>query len=276
MTTQNEFGIAVLLPTRGRTDALSRSVLSLINRCVMQDRVQIIFGFDTDDDIGKQHFAKELQPWLDEKKVHYLAMEFEPLGYERLNEYVNALGAASSADWLFFWNDDAIMESTGWDREILKHTGEFKLLAVHTHRDHPYSIFPIVPRAWMEQLGYLSPHALTDAWTSQIAYKLDIWERIPVYVTHDRHDLTGNNNDETFRNRVMFEGNPNHPKDFHHPHWIALRMRETDTLSKYMQTQGMDTTFWDNIKLGQQDPWEKLKVNDINKQMAQFNLTIRQ
>lgn len=274
MEKSNEFGIAVLLPTRGRTEALSRSVISLINRCVMLDRVQILFGFDSDDEPGKTHFAEKLQPWLEEKGVHYTAMEFEPLGYGRLNEYVNALGAASSADWMFFWNDDAIMESTGWDREIVAHTGKFKLLAVHTHRDHPYSIFPIVPRAWMDQLGYLSPHSLTDAWTSQVAYKLDIWERIRVYVTHDRHDLTGNNDDDTYKNRVMFEGDPTNPRDFHHPSWISLRMKETEQLAAYMREQGLDTTFWENIKAGRQDPWEKLKQNDINKQMSQFSIRI--
>ena len=267
---KNEYSIAVLLPTRGRTDALSRSVISLINRCTILNQVQLLFGFDSDDNIGKDHFANNLEPWLEEKGVNYSALEFEPMGYGRLNEYVSALGQASSADWLFFWNDDALMETTGWDKIISTYTGQFKLLAVHTHNEHPYSIFPIVPRAWQDTLGYLSPHSLTDAWTSQIAYKLDILERIPVWVTHDRADLTGNNKDETYENRIMFEGNPNNEYDFHNPRWISLRMTETERLSQYMKSQGLDTSFWENIKAGKQDPWEKLKANDVNKQMMQF------
>ena len=267
---KNEYSIAVLLPTRGRTDALSRSVISLINRCTILNQVQLLFGFDSDDNIGKDHFANNLEPWLEEKGVNYSALEFEPMGYGRLNEYVSALGQASSADWLFFWNDDALMETTGWDKIISTYIGQFKLLAVHTHNEHPYSIFPIVPRAWQDTLGYLSPHSLTDAWTSQIAYKLDILERIPVWVTHDRADLTGNNKDETYENRIMFEGNPNNEYDFHNPRWISLRMAETERLSQYMKSQGLDTSFWENIKAGKQDPWEKLKANDVNKQMMQF------
>ncbi len=274
----NEYSIAVLLPTRGRTDALSRSVIGLVNRAVMLDKIQLMFAFDNDDEIGKAHFAEHLQPWLDNKGVDYTAMEFEPLGYGRLNEYINALARESSADWLFFWNDDAIMDSSGWDKVIASHTGEFKLLAVHTHKDHPYSIFPIVPRAWLDTLGYLSPHPLTDAWLSQVAYKLDIWERIPVHVTHDRHDLTGNNEDETFKSRNMnlLEGNPNNPKDFHNPRWITLRINETETLAQYMKTQGLDTAWWENIKTGKQDPWVKLKENDVNDQMKQFTLRMKQ
>lgn len=270
----NEYKIAVLLPTRGRTDALTRSVMGLVNRALDINDIIMMFAFDSDDEIGRKHFDEHVQPYLDTKGIDYEVQEFEPLGYLRLNEYINALANSVTADWYFFWNDDAIMDSSGWDREIKKYTGEFKLLAVHTHRDHPYSIFPIVPKAWLDRLGYLSPHPLTDAWLSQIAYQLDVWQRINVHVTHDRKDLTGNNNDATFLERRMdlLEGNPNNPKDFHNITWSNLRMRETEALSQYMASQGLNTSFWNNIKAGKQDPWEKLKINDVNKHMAHFNI----
>lgn len=269
----NEFNVAILLPTRGRTDALARSVMGLINRAVDLPKVQLLLGFDTDDSVGYDYFVEHVQPWLDTKGVDYTVMHFEPMGYGRLNEYVNALARESSADWLLFWNDDALMETSGWDRIISKYTGQFKLLAVHTHNDHPYSIFPIVPKQWMDILGgYLSPHSLTDAWLSQVAYKLDIWERIDVYVTHDRHDLTGNNEDDTFKNRIMYEGNPSNEYDFHNPRWTALRLKETEIISIWMAAQGLDISFWENIKKGTQDPWEKLKANDTNSQMTQFHI----
>jgi len=198
-------------------------------------------------------------------------MSFEPLGYTRLNEYVNTLALASDSDWLFFWNDDAFVETKSWDSIIQTHDDEFKLLAVHTHNDHPYSIFPIVPRAWLTHMGYLSPHQISDAWLSQQAYLLDIWERIPVNVVHDRHDLTGNNDDATFQNRVMFEGNPSSTRDFHHPTWSRYRIDECEKLAEYMRTNGISTDWWEAVKSNKQDPWAKLKVNDINKQMVQFN-----
>jgi hypothetical protein len=275
MTEKNQYKIAVLLPTRGRTDALFRSVVSLLNRGVNLDSVCIMFAFDNDDNIGKTHFQEHVQPWLDNKGVDYTAMEFEPLGYGRLNDYLNALAKEVVADWYFFWNDDAIMETSGWDREIIKHTDKFKLLAVHTHRDHPYSIFPIVPRAWFDTIGYLSPHSMTDAWLSQIAYQLDIWERIAVYVTHDRADLTGNNKDDTYQQRELLEGNPNNPRDFHHPSYIQLRSKETELLSLYMEKQGLDITWWKNIKAGTQDPWQRLKENDVNSQMSHFKINFK-
>jgi hypothetical protein len=235
-----------------------------------------LLAFDDDDTDGIEHFQETLEPWLIDKKVNYEAQVFERMGYARLNEYVNALAQASAADWMMFWNDDAMMDTAGWDKIISSYTGQFKCLSVHTHRDHPYSIFPIVPREWLDCLGYLSPHQISDAWLSQQAYLLNIFERIPVWVTHDRHDLTGNNNDSTYQERVMFEGNPNDSRDFHHITWHLRRMEDIDKLAAFMKSKNLDTTWWENVKLKKQDPWVKLQENDVNNQCKQFQMPVSQ
>jgi len=268
----HEYKIAIILPTRGRTAALTRSLVGLLEKAADLDSIQVLLGLDTNDTVGLTHFEESLQPQLDEMEVAYTAMTFEPLGYSRLNEYINTLSKNSDADWIFFWNDDAVMESDNWDLEIVKRTGEFKLLAVHTHQDHPYSIFPIVPRAWLDLVGHLSLHSMTDAWLSQIAYCVDIWERIDVNVVHDRADLTGNNLDATYKERELLEGNPSNPRDFHNPNMTRLRMQECDIIDEYLKSIGSTSTWWDRVKTGAQDPWEKLRENDINHQMRQFTL----
>lgn len=268
-----QYDIAVLLPTRGRTDSLMRSVKSLFDLADNKDRIQLMLGIDNDDKAGIKHFTEVLKPWLDDNKIAYTALSFAPLGYGQLDGYVNKLAQkAVPSNWYFFWNDDAVMETQGWDQVISSYTGQFKLLAVHTHNDHPYSIFPIVPKPWLDTLGYLSQHQMNDAWCSQIAYQLDIWERIEVHVIHDRSDLTGNNTDETYANRVLFEGNPSNPKDFHNFGVIQKRINDSNKLADYMKSVGLSTTWWENCKLGTQDPWVKLKQNDVNGQMQQFKL----
>jgi hypothetical protein len=157
---------------------------------------------------------------------------------------------------------------------IGERTGEFRLLAVHTHNDHPYSIFPIVPAEWMDILGHLSPHQMIDAWLSQQAYMLDIMDRLEIYVTHDRHDLTGNNADATFKGRIALEGRPHDPVDFHHISNTKRRMAECEKLAVYMRSLGTDTAWWDSVKAGTQDPWVKLKDFDTNHQMVQFNMKV--
>lgn len=271
----NEYKIAILLPTRGRTAALTRSLIGLLEKASDLDSIQLLLGLDTDDAVGIKHFQEELQPKLDDMGVDYVAMTFEPLGYGRLHDYVNTLAKNSSADWMFFWNDDAVMETQGWDQEITRHTGEFKLLAVHTHNDHPYSIFPIVPRAWLDVIGHLSLHSMNDAWLSQNAYCVDIWERINVDVLHDRADLTGNNLDATYKERELLEGNPSNPRDFHHPNNTILRMQECDKLNAYLKSQGLAHDFWERVKDQIQDPWEKLRENDVSGQMRQFKVQMK-
>lgn len=266
-----EFDIAILLPTRGRAESLERSIRSLVNQADDISRVQLMFGFDNDDEVGVKHFTDVVQPYLDKNKVEYTAMSFEPMGYIRLNEYVNALAKASDARWLVFWNDDAIMHSKSWDTSIMNYDGQFKLLAFDTHKKHPYSIFPIVPREWLDLLGYLSPHQISDAWLSQQAYLLDLMERTDISVEHDRFDLTGNNHDETFQNRPMLEGNPNNPLDFHSIAQSTIRQNDCVKIAKYLEeTRGQDMSFFANVLQGKQDPWMKLKINDVNKQMVQF------
>ena len=269
-----EYDIAILLPTRGRDGMLERSVKSVVELADDPSRIQIMFGFDDDDAVGTEYFQDTIQPWLDDKDISYTAMSFRPLGYIRLNEYVNELARQSDARWLVFWNDDAVMETQGWDTEIMKWDGQFKLLAFLTHNLHPYSIFPIVPREWLDLLGYLSPHQISDAWLSQQAYMLNLLERIPVQVLHDRHDLTGNNNDDTFNNRPMLEGNPRDPRDFHHPSQTSRRQEDCAKIAQYLETKrGVSMKFFADVFRGTQDPWEKLKANDVNKQMVQFAST---
>jgi hypothetical protein len=265
------FDISLLLATRGRTDALGTSVRSVFEQATDPKRIEILFAFDRDDEVGKNYFRTELQPWLDQHQYHYTAMLFDPLGYIRLHLYNNKMAQKAQGAWFVIWNDDAIMETQGWDAEIMKYHDKFRLLAFHTHNDHPYSIFPIVPRKWYELLGYISPHPTQDGWLSQQAYMLDIWERIPVWVKHDRYDLTGNNGDDTFRNRAMLEGRPNDPLDFHSQQQMDIRHKDCAKLATYMRNElGMDLSFFTNVFNGTQDPWEKLAKNDVNRQMVQF------
>ena len=164
-------------------------------------------------------------------------MLFDRMGYVGLNRYYNGLSKNTDANWFMCWSDDAVMETTGWDKIIAKHTKEFKLLKIHVHREHPYSIFPIVPKEWFDLFGFFSRHQMIDAELSQIAYMLDLIDIVEIYATHDRHDLTGSNSDLTYKNRVLLEGNPNNPQDFHNPSFGNARLLDAEKISEYMASK---------------------------------------
>lgn len=266
----NEYSVAVLLPTRGRTDPLSKSVRSLFELCANKAKIKLVLAFDNDDEIGLTHFETVIQPWLDDNDVDYTAVGFERMGYACLNRYYNELAQHADADWYFVWNDDAVMQTQDWDQVIEKYTGQFRLLKIHTHNEHPYSIFPIVPCEWYKLFDHFSRHQMIDAELSQIAYMLDIMEIVDIYASHERADLVGKQEDATDRARIRFEGNPMNPYDFHNRQVTDKRIDDTDIISKHMDSLGLDTGWWQKVKTGQQDPWEKLKANDKNRQMVQY------
>jgi hypothetical protein len=251
--------ISVLLPTRGRTDVLKKSLQSLIDTAADATNIEIIFGIDQDDTVVADYMKTEIAPMLQAAGIEARANVFKPLGYENLHVYVNTLANSSSGEWLFFWNDDGVMLTENWDQIIDSYTGEFKLLAPRdNHNGHPYAIFPIVPRDWYILIGHLSQNAQNDAWLSHIAYMLNIFERIDVEFFHDRADLTGNNNDDTFKNRKYQEGNPTDPNDFGHPDMQNARVATAHKLAWFMEKTGRDVSWWNNVVAGKQNPFEKM------------------
>ncbi len=256
---RDETIITVLLPTRGRTEVLKRSLETLVSKARVTKRIEIILGLDDDDDDVKKYIEDEIAPYLREHEIECRANIFKPLGYENLHTYVNTLAGSSTGEWLFFWNDDALMVSDNWDDEITKYNGQFKLLAPRdNHGGHPYAILPIVPKDWFRLMDHLSQNAQNDAWLSHIAYMLDIFERIDVEFIHDRADITGNNDDETFQNRKYMEGNPDDPKDFGHTDMQNARVRSAYKISWFLERIGQKSEFWERVKTGEQDPFEKM------------------
>ena len=268
-----QFSIAVLCPTRGRTEELSSAIKSVIETADRPERIQLMLGFDDDDTVGLEWFEKEIQPWLDERGVNYTAMLFERLGYAGLNRYYNGLAAETDADWFLSWSDDAVMETQGWDTVITNHNGDFKLLKAHAHNEHPYSIFPMWPREWYDLFGFCSRHQMIDAELSQNAYMLDLIEIVDITISHNRPDLVKDKKeDATHKERVLFEGNPSNPLDFHNPGFINARLQDCEVLANYLKSIGKDTSYWEDVKAGRTDPWIKLRENDPNGQMVQISV----
>lgn len=271
---QQKYKISVLLPTRGRIQPLQKSLESLLSRADRAQEIEILLALDRDDQSVIDFATGDLKKLLESKyQCGYTVMAFNPIGYIRLNEYLNALARVSQGDWLFFFNDDAVMDTPGWDTEIRRHTGSFRVLRTETTNQHPYAIFPIIPRQWTEVTGYISPHQINDAWVSHIAYLLDIMVDIPVFVHHDRFDLTGNNNDETYKNRPMLEGNHHDPRDFNHKNWREIRLRDANKICNYIERVENRTCDWfrDGCA-GKHDIWSKMYAADVKQRLTRIDV----
>lgn len=265
----NHIDISILLPTRGRSHMLMRSLASLHDLATDFSTIEILFGMDNNDAVGLDNMLNHVIPWIEKYGIQHKIVIFEPMGYHNLHHYVNGLAEHARGTWMFFWNDDAVMKTQGWDTYIRAKTGEFRLLSVITHNEHPYSIFPIIPREWFETLGHISQHSLNDAWVSCIAYALDIFERLPIYCDHERADLTGANNDATYQQRTVLEGDRTNTLDFNYPEVVELRMQDAAALAQWLQdVKNQDMSFFVECCEGTRDPWVKMRANDPNQQVT--------
>jgi hypothetical protein len=268
--------ISILLPVRSRPEPMEKCLRTLINRAKNPERIEVLIAFDDDDTDTIAYFVDNITPYLDDMGVRYSALQFKRLGYIRLNEYLNELARHSHGAWMFFWNDDAVMTTQDWDQVIMDHDNEFALLRAETNHEHPYAIFPIVPRKWVEITGHLSPHQLNDAWVSQVAWMLDIVVTIPVMIEHERYDLTGKNGDDVYKNRPMLEGNPKNPRDFNHVSYRRIRIEEATKLANHLAPLGHNLNHFKwgvegrDDKGNYYDIWCKMNDMDPHKRLKQW------
>ena len=216
--------ISILLPTRKRTEAVVKSIGSLLANAADTSRIEILVAYDNDDEESREFFAETWFPYIGQCSATSKVFETERFGYLRLYKYVNFLAEQATGDWIMFWNDDALMLTENWDDEIVKHDGWFGLLRMPcVTMNHPFALFPIIPREWIDVFGRVSPVNHSDWWIYNVTAPAGRLLNLPVEVYHDRADVTGNNNDETFREQsYAADGrDPTNPEDYSHPDRIV-------------------------------------------------------
>lgn len=179
--------ISVLCPTRGRPESMRKSAASLLDRA--NGPVEILTYVDDDDPMLERYGTPTI-----------VGPRF---GYLGLHRYVNALADVAQGEWLFLWNDDARMLTSGWDEIVAGHQpAVLSPMSNHNGRQMDGCVFPIVPTDWVRRVGHFSLNAHNDTWWGQIGKVLDrLVDLDDVLVLHDRIDLTGGHNDQTAAER---------------------------------------------------------------------------
>jgi hypothetical protein len=212
--------ISVLLPSRGRPKQLTLSVNSLLETADEPDRVEILCAVDADDEKS----LLRCKTLADLYRPSFTAWTSpERFGYARLHEYVNFLASEATGDWLMVWNDDAQMVTKGWDSVIEAHTvpevaascagrpTADKVLWPQANHAQGGNLFPVWPQAWYHNLGYVSLAPNIDVWVSELGRCLDVEVPVPIQIQHDRADVTGGNNDQTYAEGRALMGQGNDP-----------------------------------------------------------------
>ena len=173
-----------LLPARGRIHWLKDSISSIFKTAADVSNVEVLLGMDNDD-VDTIDGIKEFCMEAGYSSVRLCL--FERLGYQNLHLYMNSLAEDAQGDYLITWNDDATLETVGWD-QILRSAieNQSKLNVYQFQNNHCANIFSAFPKKWYSVLGHISLSAPYDSWLSEVSNALDVSVQINIRAFHYR------------------------------------------------------------------------------------------
>jgi len=195
--------ISILLPTRNRVKMVMKTLNSLYDTVSDKNRLEVILGLDYDDP-SIEELKNEIKTFkgCDIK----LSIFNERHGYVNLHKYINKLANEASGDWLYLWNDDSYIITQDWDKLLEPYNENFVLLSpkVKENPNYPGTMFPFIPKKWIEVTGHYSLNCHNDTWVEEIAKSLNIFVYIPMWVSHLRDKFrSGQLTDQTWQERVQ-------------------------------------------------------------------------
>jgi hypothetical protein len=181
--------ISVCFASRGRPGSLAAAIGSLITLADDPARVQVLIAADPDDaaGTGKAAAGAGAACWVAPERY----------GYTGLHHYLNELATMTDGQWLMWFNDDARMLTQGWDTVIRGWPRPAVLWPHANHLTHA-NLFPVWPGAWSDATGRVSPVQHMDSYLQGLGQQLQRHDQIPVHILHDRADVTGGHDDQTY------------------------------------------------------------------------------
>jgi len=169
--------ISIIMPVRPHfTDALELSLGSLSQHTRNKDNVEIFIKYDDDSPETAEcaQSFKDLNITTVEMSGKY---RFWGLAY-----YTNELAKLTSGDLIWWWSDELIVMTSGWDVEYLRATAATrnKIRVYHTHNTTCGHSYPAMTRVLYETIGKFTGHPSLDTW---LAYLLQPFPGTSMVIT---------------------------------------------------------------------------------------------
>ena len=185
--------ISIRFASRGRPKALGEALWSLWDNADRPERLDAVVAVDADD---RTLFDMPGPGPVDFPPDCSLRVFPERLGYTRLHEYLNPIALEAPGFWTMWFNDDMRMQTKGWDTFVANHRPAI-LWPEANHVLHA-NIAPIWPTSWAVANGMVTPTTHMDTFLQRVGEYLGRHDRIPVRIEHQRADVTGLHDDQTY------------------------------------------------------------------------------
>ena len=227
--------ISILMPTRKRVELARASLASLLDKATDPSCMEILIAYDDDDQHSHDFFTgSDWEGFISGYGCSATATRSPRYGYRDLHKYLNDLAAQAQGKWIFFWTDDTLMETQGWDDHVRANEDFVGLLHIATSNAPIFcSVVPLFHRQWIDMFGCVSPINHADSWISDIAKDAGARRVIPVSIFHDRFENSGRNQDETWQDK---KNSPDSNRDYWTRESGLMRIEWAQRLREYRAT----------------------------------------
>lgn len=178
---------SILVPTRARPELAIALIENISNTITDISRVELLFRVDTDD-IPTQH-ALQLAIMNSPLHIKMLVGPRPPRMYQDIFMMYNDLAKIAIGQYMWIFNDDAKMDTIGWDDTIAQYTTQ-KIVHIAIP-GHIGNLFPLVHRSIPDMLGHLGTHMKIDVQYQNLAATIPelAYRESNISVTHFGHPV---------------------------------------------------------------------------------------
>jgi hypothetical protein len=180
------------LPSRGNPELLARCVDSLLAKADNPNNIEILLKLD-EDDLPNVECAYRMASFF--RTPIGIVVTPQGNGYYDIHRFLNNLAVAARGDWLFVFNDDAVITTQGWDTVLADCAapmcwhgcpGDVMMLSCDMVGKPNANDFFLLRRKTFQLLGHVCRSPGGDVWLSRLMGMIATHARIPIEVEHNR------------------------------------------------------------------------------------------
>jgi len=190
--------ISVFIVTRQRPELCQEAVRLLHEKAENPESIEYLLGLDEDDPTLEQ-----MKDFVKQSCISNISITtFKRKPWKNFHEYSNELCYKAVGEWIFCYTDSKQMLTDHWDAVVNK-TSKNSVISpvIENHRGHrvnrdgvrknTYCYTPIIPKWWIEELGFFSDTPHSDTWihgVSEDCGMLVMEEGIKLYSRRKKDD----------------------------------------------------------------------------------------